>query len=96
MDEELIRQVQILADIVRAQSERLDQVFKAMDELAKDLRETSLAIKEAIAETVTGNEAVQASVSDLDAIADDLAKVTSALLLLEEEEEEEQHGQTGG
>ena len=96
MEDELVKQVQILADIVRAQSERLDQVFKSMDELAKDLRETSLELKTAINETITGNEAVQASVSDLDGIADDLAKVTAALLTLEEEEEEEQQGQTGG
>ena len=92
MDEELVKQVQILADIVRAQSERLDQVFKTLDEVAKDLRQTAIELREAIAETVTGNEAVQESVSDLDGIADDLAKVTSALLLIEEEEEQEQKG----
>ena len=92
MDEQLVQQVQILADIVRAQSERLDQVFKAMDELAKDLRETALELKEAIQETVVGNEAVQEAISDLDTIADDLTKATAALLLLEEEEKQEQQG----
>ena len=92
MEDELIKQVQILADIVRAQSERLDQVFKAMDELAKDLRETALELKVAIQETVTGNEAVQEAISDLDSIADDLTKATAALLLLEEEEKQEQQG----
>lgn len=92
MDDELVKQIQILADIVRAQSERLDQTFKTLDEVAKDLRQTAIELREAIAETVTGNEAVQEAISDLDGIADDLAKVTSALLLLEEEEEQEQKG----
>ena len=87
--EELVKQVKILADTVTAQSERLDIVFRTMDETTKALKETSSTLQQSTENLATTNEALLKSLDESDAQLDDLAKVTAALLTLQKQESQE-------
>jgi len=87
--EELVKQVKILADTVTAQSERLDIVFRTMDEVTKALKETSSTLQQSTENLATTNEALLKSLDESDAQLDDLAKVTAALLTLQKQNNQE-------
>ncbi len=88
--EELVKQVKILSDTVNAQSERLDIVFRTMDETTKALKQTSEILQQSTENLATTNEALLKSLDESDAQLDDLAKVTAALLTLQKQEGSQQ------
>ena len=72
MDEELIKQVRVLSDTVKAQTDRLDQAFKRLDETTKQLEDTEALLQ------VT-NEALKKSLHESDRAVDDMATMVVAL-----------------
>jgi len=72
MEDELTRQVRVLSDTVKAQTDRLDQAFKLLDETTQQLRETEALLQ------VT-NEALKKSLNESDRAVDDMATMVVAL-----------------
>src|SRR6266705_2268408 len=87
--EELVKQVRILSDTVTAQSERLDIVFRTMDEVTKALKQTSEILQQSTENLAITNEALLKSLDESDGQLDDLAKVTAALLTLQKQDSQE-------
>ena len=78
--EEESKQVKILAETVALLTERLEQLFKMLDERLQPLLQLAENQRKAVEELELTKEALQESLGDLDAQTDDLAKATSALI----------------
>jgi hypothetical protein len=78
--EEPEKQVKILAETVGLLTERLEQLFKMLDERLAPLLQLAENQRKAVEELELTNQALQEALGDLDAQTDDLAKATSALI----------------
>ena len=72
MEDDLVKQVKVLSDTVLAQTNRLDQAFKSLEETISRLAETEELLQ------VT-NEALKKSLNESDKAVDDLATMVVAL-----------------
>jgi len=88
--EQLTKQVQLLAETVKLMTDRMEQVFKMIEDRISGFPQLAENQQKAIEELMTTDEALKQSLDESDQQIDDLSKVVAALLLIQEKMEEKQ------
>lgn len=80
MDEELLKQVQLLTDQVKTLAQTQEAMISRQDQLFKSVGESSIKLQQVTETLETTNEALLQSLSENDSALDDLATISAGLV----------------
>ncbi len=88
--QQLVEQVQAMAETQALQTQRFEQLYKMQEERLAILPQLAENQTRAIEELETTNQALQESLDDLDGNTDAIVKATAALLVIQQQQNQSQ------